>query len=404
MKIVYLNPLGQLGGAERVLLDLMAALQTVVPDFSPHLIVGSVGPLAEKAIALNIPVTVNPYPTAIARLGDSAVNNPAGNLLNKVLLLFKLAKASISIVPYVWRLRRLLIRIAPEIIHTNGFKMHLLGLWARPGKTPVIWHIHDYVSSRPLMAQLIKRSSKYCAAIITNSNSVADDVRMVCGDAVPIHTIYNAIDLDYFCPTGMQLDLDALAGLPPAPPETIRVALLSTMARWKGQEVFLRALASLTALPIRGYIIGGALYQTDGSQYSVAELRQVSLDLGLNERVGFTGFIDDAAAAIRACDVVVHASTQPEPFGLVIVEAIACGRPVIVSLAGGAAELVEEEISCLGHRPGDAITLSDCIRRLAQDESLRQRLGQAGHVRATEGFDRTRLAQKIIPIYQGIRN
>ena len=221
--------------------------------------------------------------------------------------------------------------------------MHLLGLWARPRNTPLIWHVHDYVSSRPLMAQMIKRYAKNCSAIITNSYSVADDVRKLCKTDVPIHPIYNAIDLEYFCPTGKQLDLDALAGLHPAPSDTIRVALLSTMARWKGQEVFLRALSMLPAsLPIRGYIIGGALYQTDGSQYSIDELYQVALHFGLKDKVGFTGFIDDSASALRACDIVVHASTQPEPFGLVIVEAMACGRPVIVSRAGGAAELVEE--------------------------------------------------------------
>ena len=73
-------------------------------------------------------------------------------------------------------------------------------------------------------------------------------------------------------------------------------------------------------------MIGGTLYQTEGSQYDLEDLRRLAANLGLEGRVGFTGFVDEPAAAMRALDVVVHASTQPEPFGLVIAEAMAGGR------------------------------------------------------------------------------
>ena len=108
MKIVYLNPLGQLGGAEKALLDLMAGSKAAVPDFSPHLIIGSPGPLEAKTAALNIPVSVVPYPKEVARLGDSASGRRTGDQLYKLGLLLRLARASISILVYIWRLRRLL--------------------------------------------------------------------------------------------------------------------------------------------------------------------------------------------------------------------------------------------------------------------------------------------------------
>lgn len=404
MKIVYLNPLGQLGGAERVLLDLIAVLRAEVPDFFPYLIVGSDGQFVEKARALNVPVHILPYPQAFARLGDSAISrDPVKKTLSKVSLFVRLIKGSLSIIPYLWQLRRLITSIAPEIIHTNGFKMHLLGMLARTHKIPIVWHIHDYVSSRPLMGQVVRRFAKYCTQIVTNSFSVAEDVRKVCGERVPIRTIQNAVDLDYFCPSGEKLDLDTIAGLPPAPPHTLRVALLSTMARWKGQEIFLQALAKLPGLPIRGYIIGGALYQTDGSQYSLTELRQLALEIGVSEKVGFTGFINDAASAMRACDIIVHASTQPEPFGLVIAEAMACGRPVIVSKAGGAEELIEEGKNSIGYPPGDAIALSACIEQMVKDEGLRRRLSQVSYTTAKERFNRVRLGQSFLLLYRGLQ-
>ena len=82
------------------------------------------------------------------------------------------------------------------------------------------------------------------------------------------------------------------------------------------------------------------MYDTAGSQHTMEELQALADGLGLGGRVGFTGFLPPAPA-MRALDVVVHASTRPEPFGLVIAEAMACGRAVITSAAGGAAELVD---------------------------------------------------------------
>ena len=110
---------------------------------------------------------------------------------------------------------------------------------------------------------------------------MATDVRALLPD-LPVTPIYNAIDLDRFSAGGTTLDLDALIGLPPAAPGTIRVGLVATFARWKGHKVFLQALARLPPeVPVRGYIIGGPIYQTNGSQWSRQELEQETCTLGL---------------------------------------------------------------------------------------------------------------------------
>ena len=107
----------------------------------------------------------------------------------------------------------------------------------------------------------------------------------------------------------------------------VRIGLVATFARWKGHARFsTRSRRLPESLPVRGYVIGGPVYETAGSQVSLDELRAAVAALGLEGRVGFTGFVEDAAQAMRALDVVVHASTEPEPFGLVIAEAMACAR------------------------------------------------------------------------------
>ena len=97
--------------------------------------------------------------------------------------------------------------------------------------------------------------------------------------------------------------------------------------------------------------------------------------------------------------MAVHTSTRPEPFGLTIVEAMSCGKPVIVSAAGGALELFTPEHDGLGHEPGDATGLAAAIERLAADESLRTRLGQNARRTAVERFSLERYGQEIAAIY-----
>lgn len=389
MRIVYLNPSGKLGGAETSLRELLASVRAAEPAWELWLVLGEDGPLSGIARSLGVKVEVKPFPPALARLGDSG----------RFAALASLAKAVLATRWYARRLARWLGEIEPDIIHTNGFKMHLLGSWTRPRGSHLIWHIHDYVSARPLMRRLLWPFRSACSVAIVNSKSVAADLKRVL-PGLRIVPIYNAVDLQRFSPAGDRLDLDAQSGLAPAPAGTVRVGLIATFARWKGHKIFLEALARLSPdVPVRGYIIGGAIYQTDGSQWSEPELRREADRLGLGGKVGFTGFLEDPPAAMRSLDVIVHASTKPEPFGMVIIEGMACGRAVIASQAGGAAELFTEGENALGHPPGDSTALARQIERLAGDEALQRRLGSAGRSQAERLFDGKRLVDELLAVY-----
>src|SRR5439155_2834933 len=218
--------------------------------------------------------------------------------------------------------------------------------------------------------------------------SVAGDIRHDLGASMDISTVWNAVDLTRFTADGRRLDLDALAGLPRPGAEVVRVGLVATFARWKGHLTFLEVMQPLAAAHnVRAYIVGGPMYQTDGSQFTVRELRAAAARLGMESSVGFTGFVKNPAAALRSLDVVVHASTSPEPFGLVIAEAMACGRPVVVSNAGGAAEIVTPGVDALVHAPGDAGDLAAQIAALAGNPELRARIARAARVTAERSFD-----------------
>jgi glycosyltransferase involved in cell wall biosynthesis len=213
------------------------------------------------------------------------------------------------------------------------------------------------------------------------------------------------VDLQAFAPApGDGAWLDRLADLKAAPRGVVRIGLVATYARWKGHGCFLQALGRLRQVnavaPFRGYVVGGPLYQTPGSQVTRVELEEFAQRAGVADRVGFVPFQHDPAGVYRALDVVVHASTQPEPFGLTIAEGMACGRAVVVSAAGGAAELFTDDHDAVGVPPDDPAALAAALARLAGDADLRQRLGASARHTAVARFGQDRFARQVVDFYE----
>jgi glycosyltransferase involved in cell wall biosynthesis len=393
MRIAYLSVSDQLGGSEIVLLEMIKGVRRLRPAWTLQVILPGRGPLLDHAEAAGADCIVVPMPSSLARLGEFGAGTAA--------LAARLVPVALALPGYLHRLRAVITAGRPAILHTNGFKAHVVGVRAGGG-AKVVWHMHEYVGGRRVTRSLLARHQHGVAAMLANSASVAADVTGALRPSVAVHVVHNAVDLRTFAPDGPAEDLDRRAGLMPAAISVIRVGLLATFARWKGHEVFLQALAAIPGdVPVRGYVIGGPVYDTAGSQYTMEELQTLADRLGLGGRVGFTGFLPPAPA-LRALDVVVHASTRPEPFGLVIAEAMACGRAVITSASGGAAELVHAGEDALTHVSGDAASLSASIVRVARDPALRRELGVRARASACRRFDVDRLAREVVAIYETI--
>jgi glycosyltransferase involved in cell wall biosynthesis len=406
MRVAFVNPVGTVGGAERCLLDVLASLREGCPEVDAFLIALGDGPLVAQARAQGVPVEVCPLAASAASLGDAALSGTRSVLAPARLGLKGLA-ASPAILLGLHRLSRALHAIRPDRVVSNGAKAHALAALARPRGASLYWYLHDYVSARRVMRRALGALSSRASGAVAVSRSVADDARAVFGPRFPIGLVRNAVDLDRFAPgPGDGATLDDLAGLPRVDEGTVRVGLVATYARWKGHEVFLRAASRLIDHMARFYIVGGPIYATGGSQFSLDELRALSRSLGLGDRVGFIPFQADPVPIYRSLDVMVHASTRPEPFGLTIAEAMACGRAVVVSAGGGAAELFEPGVSAVGVRPGDPDALSAAIRALIEGPGRRERLGREAREAARAHFDRSRLGPELaacLGISRGLR-
>ena len=405
MKILYLNPTSCLGGAERVLLSVVAAVREADPLAELHLLLPEEGPLVRHAEAAGARVSLVPMPAALAALGDSQLDQTG--LARLTALLRHGLVAAPAAWDYVRRLRWRVRRLAPDVIHSNGLKTHLLAGLVRLTGVPVLWHVHDFVSGRPAVGRLLRLARRGAAGAVAVSAAVAGDLGR-CVPALPIRVLYNTVDVERFCPAPRDgAWLDGAAGLSAAAAGTVRVGLIATYARWKGHDVFLRAAAALAGAgltwPTRFYVIGGPIYRTHGSQFSAAELRAMARRWGVEGCVGFVGFQEEPAEAFRALDVVVHASTRPEPFGLTVVEAMACGKPVVVTGAGGAAELFRDGHDALGVPPGDAEALAAAVGRLVEDAALRRRLGENARCHVLARFARAGLGERFLSLYRQAR-
>jgi glycosyltransferase involved in cell wall biosynthesis len=382
-RVALLAASGQLGGAERMVLE--SARAWVLLGCSAAVVALEDGPLLGAARDLGLDALALPAPRGMARLGDAGGSRLAS--------LVSLAGAAVPLPAYVRRLGRILDRWGIDVIHSHGIKTHVLSTLL-PRRRRVIWHLHDYVGARPLSASILARLAHRADLLVAVSQSVAADTRTWLRRGPPVAAVLNAVDTDRFTPAGAVADLDAMAGLPPAPPGTVRVGLPATFATWKGHDEFLQAAASLPPT-VRAYVIGGAVYRTRDSQWSADALQRRIGELGLAGRAGLTGVVDDMPAAYRALDVVVHASTRPEPFGLVIVEAMACGRFVLATRTGGAAELFEPGVDAAGVDTATAATLGQALRQWIADPAGRAAIAARARTHVVARFSRAGFAEAL---------
>jgi glycosyltransferase involved in cell wall biosynthesis len=399
MRVVFLNPGAELGGAERALIDVIASIRARSPEIEMALIAAGEGPLLEVAASQGIGVTALPFDRRFAEVGDSALIGADRRAF--ATFARRVVGASGAAVGYASRLRAAIHSYRPSVIHSNGAKMHLLGAAVRD-RAPLVWHIHDFIGDRRVVSHAMRALSWRARAAIANSRAVAEDARRLFPH-LPTTVVYNACDTDRFTPSGVAADLDALAGRSSAGP-LVRVGLVATYARWKGQDVFLDAARRALATgirPTRFYVVGGPLYETQASQFGRDELEAMARDLGIRQHVVFVPFQARIDEVYRALDVVVHASTRPEPFGLTIVEAMACGRAVVVSAAGGAAELFEDGVDAVGVPLRDAERMARAVITLADDAGRRSQIGAAARRTALARFSRARLADQVLAVYAG---
>jgi glycosyltransferase involved in cell wall biosynthesis len=168
--------------------------------------------------------------------------------------------------------------------------------------------------------------------------------------------------------------------------DQVLVVLMGRINRWKGQALLVEAAQRLRdagLTQVRYLIVGSA---PTGQEHFAADLQRTIERLGVADRVTVMGFRQDIWPIWDACDIAVVPSTEPEPFGMVALEAMAARKPVIAAAHGGLPDIVVDGVTGMLVKPNDATALGDAIASLVRDKARREQLGEAGWQRLGETF------------------
>lgn len=383
LRVLFFDHVAALSGGEIALLNLILHLDRRFIE--PIVLLGEHGPLASR-LAEVCEVHVLPLDHAVVSARKDSLG--AGSLLK--------IGAALSIVLYSFRMARLLRRLGVDIVHSNSLKSDMIaGLACRIRRTPLVWHIRDRIASDYLphrVAAAFRWLSRWVPdALITNSRATAETLTWIAPadlESKRVSVIHDGVEIARFSPFSRIRSTE----------ERI-IGLVGRISPWKGQEVFLRAAHAVRSVypDVRFRIIGAALF---GETEYETSLHQLCSELGLNDIVEFTGFSADIPAAIAELDILVHASTRAEPFGQVIIEGMAAGKPVIATDGGGAREIIERGRSGLLVPMGDATAMADAIGVLLADPSRAEDLARGGRERVHQSFSITATAAAVLAVYR----
>ena len=188
-------------------------------------------------------------------------------------------------------------------------------------------------------------------------------------------------------------------------PGQILVGLVARLDWWKGHEFFLEAMKEVTNKidNIRGLIIGGLaeLNYYDNKRY-LDRLHFMVKSLGIEEKIFFAGHRSDVPRVMAALDVVVHASSTPEPFGLTIIEGMAAGKPVVATAAGGILDIIKNGVNGILVPCKDSKAMATAILKILSDPDKAEKIGQAARCRVIEKFTVQHQVTAVQKLYDSI--
>lgn len=378
-RIVYVNHTGQISGAERVLVDILQGLDRT--RYEPYVICPADGGLSRLVRPLGVACVSAPSLQARFTWQPSRLIQYAKSFGRMILAI-----------------RKTIITIDPEFIHANTLRAGIASTLATIGsRRTVIWHIHDILPRHPLtfgvriLAYVSKRTR-----IITVSHSAA---RAFCGSFSfknRIQTIYNGTDLRKFPikrPGSSQFRREV--GIPE---DAFMVCSVGQICERKGLRELITAFSAICGkVPHMHLALVGRVVFPHEQKYR-STLSMMAVASGMSGRIHFTGERHDISAVLQAADLLVLNSFE-EPFGLVLVEAMASGTPVLATRVGGIPEIVRDSENGWLIESKDTSGLAAKLLELSQDREMLDQTALFAHDFTCPQFSLQRFQNSVNMLY-----
>ena len=346
MRVLHISAGNMYGGVETLLVTL-ARYRDLSPGMDPSFALCFDGRLSSELAETGVPVH---------RLGEVKISQ------------FWTMK----------RARQVLQRLFREhhfdvVVAHMSWSHFIFGPEIRRARLPLVNWGHTNPTGHSWLEQLARRTPPQLA--ICNSRFTASRVHLQFGK-VPAEVVYYPVAL----PAGEGPDRYSARKQLGIPEDKVVILQVSRMEAWKGHSLHLDALANLSDLDNWICLMAGGAQRPQEERY-LAGLKRQAENLGISKRVRFLGQRSDVPTLLAAADIFCQPNQGPEPFGIVFIEALSTGLPVVSTNIGGAAEILDRSCGILtpAHDP---TALAAALRRLIESPSERGALGAGGPRRA----------------------
>ncbi|MFH1305063.1 MAG: glycosyltransferase [Candidatus Omnitrophota bacterium] len=364
--ILFLGFVPYIGGAEVSTLLLLKYLDR--ERFAPVYIMPAAGLLSDK----------------VAELGVKFVTMPLEKI--KLPLPFGYVKT-------VWRLKQFIKKNKIDLVVCT---VELCNQYALPAArlngVPVACHTRNLI---PEFRSFWRTFLHFPDVLIANSKATAESYRSFIGKRQRVEVVHNGVDLKEYSSLA---ENPAVRVKYKIAPDEFLVGMAARISPPKRQDVFIKAVheAGKICPGMRAIIAGDT--EINNSGWYLEELKQLADKLGLSDKVIFTGFVDNMKELYSSLDLLVLPS-QAEPFGRVLIEAMAMGLPVVATRSGGAPEIVEDGVTGFLVQPDDVNSTKGAIVRIVQDRQRSKERGAAGRKRVEKVFTSEENVKRTQEIY-----
>lgn len=381
-RILFIHSGSDIYGASRSLLRLSTRLAK--DGITVQVVLPSYGPLVAKLRENGVTVMVQ--------------NNLAVMERHKVRSFLGLLKLSIVFLVSILSMLLLIKRFQPDLVHTMTSVVLSSGPASKLAGVPHLWHVREFFGDFGKLWRYYQYFLLWFSTrLICVSTPVAEQFNHFSRNKkiIVIHNGFPATEFE-------SISADRV--------EQFRANYLSFGAkelvgvvgrikfRRKGQEVFVKAASLLQdKYPHARFLCIGTPYP--GNESHLTNLCSLIQELNLDGYVQYTGEIEDIKAAIKGLDVLVLASAQPEPFGGVVIEAMALERPVVATAIGGSLEQVVDGVTGYLVEPGNPVSMAEGIARLLESSERRKRFGAKGRARYLDKFEFEPFYQTVLDLY-----